>query len=185
MHVTNAQMESLRAELQRIENAVAAAVMVDTPTPTQPPRQPTQVFNVSTPRNSQAQPDPWHQYREGAHATAPPPNNPGSPGSFGPDAHDPARAQQYPGVPSGWTQDPNSIFTPSSRNGAPGAPQPAQSQFAPNNGTPFQRNPYEGSRTQFMGDQDALARKSESVRKFSGHAVDVVNWAKHMVDHMA
>ena len=138
MQLINVQMEKLRAELQRIENAVAAAVMVDTPTPSQPPRQPTQVFNVSTPDNSQAQPDPWFRYRDGAHAQAPPPNNPGSPGSFGPDANDQARmqanGQQYPDVPAGWTQDPNSIFTSSSRNGAPCVPQPAQSQFAPSNG---------------------------------------------------
>ena len=38
---------------------------------------------------------------------------------------------------------------------------------------------------QYMGDQEAMVRKSDSVRKFSGQAVDVVNWARHMVDHMA
>ena len=36
-----------------------------------------------------------------------------------------------------------------------------------------------------MGDQDAMSRKSESVRKYSGHALDFNIWSKHMVDHMA
>lgn len=131
MQLINVQMETLRAELQRIENAVAAAVMVDTPAPSKPPRQHAQVFNVSTPSNSRDQPNPLQQYREGAPAQAHASNNQGSPGSLGPDANDQARmqanGQAYPEVPAGSTQDPNSIFTPSSRNGAP---QPAQSQFA-------------------------------------------------------
>ena len=37
---------------------------------------------------------------------------------------------------------------------------------------------------QYMGDQEAMSRKSESLRKFSGNAADFNNWAKHMCDHM-
>ena len=130
MRAVDGDIGMLRAKLRDLENAVASAVLVDTPAPPQQPKQTAQVFNVSTPSNSHAQPDPWQQYRDGAHAQAPPPNNPGSPGSFGPDANDYTRAQasgpQYPEVPAGWTQDPNSIFGPLPHSGAPGMPQPGQ-----------------------------------------------------------
>ena len=42
-----------------------------------------------------------------------------------------------------------------------------------------------GAKIQYMGDQEAMARRSESLRIFSGSSVDFMNWAKHMVDHMA
>ena len=42
-----------------------------------------------------------------------------------------------------------------------------------------------GTKVQHMGDQDAMQRKSESARKCSGKPEDFVNWARHMVDHMA
>ena len=36
-----------------------------------------------------------------------------------------------------------------------------------------------------MGDQEAINRKNESLRKFDGSAAKFANWAKHFIDHMA
>ena len=36
-----------------------------------------------------------------------------------------------------------------------------------------------------MGDQEAINKKSESLRKFDGSAAKFANWAKHFTDHMS
>ena len=36
-----------------------------------------------------------------------------------------------------------------------------------------------------MGNQEAMGRKSESLRRFSGKPSDFITWSKHSVDHMA
>ena len=36
-----------------------------------------------------------------------------------------------------------------------------------------------------MGNQEAMGRKSESLRKFSGQPSDFINWSEHLMDHMA
>ena len=36
-----------------------------------------------------------------------------------------------------------------------------------------------------MGDQEAINRKSESLRKFSGHAADFYLWSEHFIDHLS
>ena len=36
-----------------------------------------------------------------------------------------------------------------------------------------------------LGNQEAMGRKSESLRKFSGQPGDFINWSEHFMDHMA
>ena len=36
-----------------------------------------------------------------------------------------------------------------------------------------------------MGDQEAINRKNESLRRFDGTAANFANWSKHVIDHMA
>ena len=36
-----------------------------------------------------------------------------------------------------------------------------------------------------MENQEALGRKSESLRKFSGQPGDFISWSEHFMDHMA
>ena len=37
----------------------------------------------------------------------------------------------------------------------------------------------------YMGDQEAINKKDESLRRFDGSAAKFGAWAKHFVDHMA
>ena len=37
----------------------------------------------------------------------------------------------------------------------------------------------------YMGDQEAINKKDESLRRFDGSAAKFSAWAKHVVDHMA
>ena len=41
------------------------------------------------------------------------------------------------------------------------------------------------NKIQHMGDQDAINKKDESLRRFDGSAAKFSNWAKHFVDHVA
>ena len=36
-----------------------------------------------------------------------------------------------------------------------------------------------------MGNQEAMGRKSESLRRFSGQPCDFITWCEHFMDHMA
>ena len=51
-------------------------------------------------------------------------------------------------------------------------------------GVPPQFNSGEGDKGK-MGNQEAINRKSESLRKFSGHAADFYLWSEHFIDHMS
>ena len=196
IRIIDAKVDTIVSEMQRLGIAVAQACAVEESRPRQGVVPPVQTFTMSTPtanpQNASASDDPWGlsdpwnggaptQPAAQASAQAAP-----ATASFGPNSDDQARmnanGQDRPGIPPTWGG--SGMFSQSTqpRQHEP-MPQPRAS--APTIFNTHSAISHGSHKVQYMGDQDAMARKSESVRRFSGQSVDFVNWSKRMVDHMA
>ena len=155
----NVKVESLRVAFDRLEIAIATATAVDSDDQTsnraQPPNAPPQNFNINTPSPTPPRPDqsrtqyqdfdPWRDSSTAQRPAAQPQD------SFGPSTDNATR------IPSnGGAQTPFSGMPSSTRPGMAATHQNPFGHFGP------------GNKVQHMGDQDAMQRKSESARKFSG-----------------
>ena len=172
----------LDSKLHSLELAIAQAASLGTATPSaqQVPSQThqPQTFHVGTPGAdadtdpfSQQAHDPWQsqsrpQSMPTASATAP-------------------GGQQAPPMPAGWGSAQGDAqarqSTPFQQPSPPGFPQPHHASRAPSGNFP---NGIPNQKFQFLGDQDAMGKKSESLKRFSGNASDFFAWSKHFVDHM-
>ena len=172
----NEKMDMINAQLQALMSAVAS-MGVDVPTSQDVPE-----VHIGTPQNLPqpqqpaevpAQPlDPWAIAAEAARVQT---------GQAGPTrTAQPSGPRAAPSAPpQAWAdaQDPTSPFLQTPQPARP--PQAAgQHGFVPPSASPH-------TRIQYMGDQEAINRKNESLRKFDGSAAKFANWAKHFIDHMA
>lgn len=191
--MVNARIAPIGQELLRLESAIAAAISVDSETPVRGTIIPLTFHDMSTPGQRGADPmqrpagDPWRPPTAAARQAQAPNVSPQTFDSFGPTTEDQARmaangVSSPQAVPPSWvgpgaapSMQPAGFQTPPAREPTPATPEPPQPG-------PFLGS---GNKVAYMGDQDAMQRKSGSVRRFTRKAEDFVNWAKHMVDHMA
>ena len=186
--------------MKRLDKALTAACTLDDSRARLNVASQAQSFTIATPvadnhkASASASQDPWQRadpWNEGTPTPSSPvrqapPQAATAAASFGPNSADQARmnanSQDQSSIPPTWGG--NGAFSQSTQPRQPEPmPQPnmmGQTIF----NTPAAVS-HGSNKVQYMGDQDAMARKSESVRRFSGQSVDFVNWSKRMVNHMA
>ena len=179
-------MHQLDAKLLSLEIALAQAISVDAArdaSQSQPRPQQPQSYNVGTPQHAVPQhadtqegfPDPFQASRRDPWSRQQPSAEEHRISSMPPGCGSaPADGQPYVSSP---------FVTPT----PPGRAQ-AATTFPPQ-----QRNPPSGhfpagfpmnQKCQYMGDQESMNKKTESLKKFNGNPSDLQSWSKHMVDHM-
>ncbi|MCH1582993.1 MAG: hypothetical protein L7S63_07745, partial [Flavobacteriales bacterium] len=116
------------------------------------------------------------------------PANPPSYDTTGPGFTQPAAPGWNPAAAHRFNQHHRQAEVPFQQNAWQSAPHPQSAAPCPARAHPGMPGPAshfgQMQTDQFMGDQKAMHRKSDSLRRFTGTAENFGSWTGHMIDHM-